>query len=45
MTRRYELRFVVKNRVYYGAVQSTLAGWDIRRQISLALDSYPAELP
>ena len=29
----------------FGPVQASLAEWDLRQQISLALDSYPAELP
>jgi hypothetical protein len=36
---------VVRDGVYYGALQATLADWDIRRQVRLALSSYPAELP
>ncbi|MBX6318239.1 thioredoxin family protein [Pigmentiphaga sp.] len=50
LVERYEVfhlpsMFVVRNGVFYGAVQATLAEWDIRRQVSLALDGYPAELP
>ena len=29
----------------FGPVQASLAEWDLRQQIGLALDSYPAELP
>ncbi len=50
LVERYEVfhlpsMFVVKNGVFYGSVQATLTDWDIRRQIRLALDGYPAELP
>lgn len=30
---------------FYGALHASLADWDIRQQLSLALDNYPAELP
>ena len=37
--------FVTRDGAFFGPVQSTLAEWDLRQQIGLALDSYPAELP
>src|SRR5690606_26320589 len=37
--------FLVENGVFYGAINAQLAAWDINRQIALALDAYPAELP
>lgn len=50
LVERYEVfhlpaMFVIRDGVYYGAVQATLAHWDISRQVALALDGYPAELP
>ncbi len=50
LVERYEVfhlpaMFVVRDGVYYGAVQASLAHWDISRQVALALDGYPAELP
>ncbi|VCU69665.1 hypothetical protein PIGHUM_01728 [Pigmentiphaga humi] len=50
LVERYEVfhlpaLFVVRDGVFYGAVNAELAGWDIRRQMALALDGYPAELP
>ncbi|MFC4274439.1 thioredoxin family protein [Achromobacter aloeverae] len=50
LVQRYEVfhlpaMFVVRDGVFYGAVQASLQMWDIRRQIALALDSYPATLP
>ncbi|MDE1186857.1 MAG: hypothetical protein PW844_10295 [Pantoea sp.] len=36
---------LVRDGAYYGPVQAQLAAWDIARQVALALDSYPAELP
>lgn len=50
LVERYEVfhlpsMFVVRDGVYYGPVNATLEGWDIRRQIALCLGSYPAELP
>jgi hypothetical protein len=50
MVERYEVfhlpaMFVVRDAVFYGPVQATLAEWDIRRQIALALHNIPAELP
>ena len=50
LVERYEVfhlpaMFVVKDGVFHGAVQATLQDWDIRQQIRLALDGYPAVLP
>ncbi len=50
IAQRYEVfhlpsMYVVRDGVYYGAVAATLAAWDIQRQVGLALNSYPAELP
>lgn len=50
MAERYEVEhlpslFLVRDGTYYGAINATLDGWDIRRQIALALQSWPAELP
>lgn len=47
---RYEVfhlpaMYLVRNGVFYGAIDARLASWDIGRQIALALQSYPAELP
>jgi hypothetical protein len=50
LVERYEVfhlpaMFVVRDGTFYGAVQARLEDWDIRRQIALALDGYPAVLP
>lgn len=50
LVQRYEVfhlpaLFVTRDGAYYGPVSAQLADWDLRQQISLALDSYPAELP
>lgn len=50
VAQRYEVEYLpsmylVRDGVYYGAIEARLAGWDIRRQIALALQSMPAELP
>lgn len=50
LVERYEVfhlpaMFVVRDAVFYGPVQATLAAWDISRQIALALHNIPAELP
>lgn len=50
LVERYEVfhlpaMFVVRDGVFYGAIQAHLSAVDIGRQIRLALDSYPAELP
>ncbi|MEI2418506.1 thioredoxin family protein [Orrella sp. JC864] len=50
LVQRYEVfhlpaMYVVRDGVFYGPVQASLAHWDISRQIALALDGYPAELP
>jgi thioredoxin 1 len=50
LVERYEVfhlpaLFVVRDGAFYGPVSASLAEWDVRQQISLALDSYPAELP
>jgi hypothetical protein len=50
LVQRYEVfhlpaMFVVRDGTYFGAVQATLQEWDIRQQIGLAMDSFPAELP
>lgn len=50
LVQRYEVfhlpaMFVVRDGTFFGAVQARLEDWDIRQQIGLALDSYPAELP
>ncbi|GAA5234190.1 thioredoxin family protein [Verticiella sediminum] len=37
--------YLVRDGVFYGSIDAQLAGWDIRRQIALALQSMPAELP
>lgn len=37
--------FLVRDGTFYGPVNASLAQWDLRQQIGLALDSYPAELP
>ena len=37
--------FLVRDGVFYGPVDARLEAWDLRRQIALALDNYPAELP
>jgi len=50
LVQRYEVFhlpsiFMVRDGVFYGAVNASLEPWDLRMQIRLALDSYPAELP
>ena len=50
LVERYEVfhlpaLFLTRDGAYYGPVNASLAEWDLRQQISLALDSYPAELP
>lgn len=50
LVQRYEVSilpalFVVRDGVYYGEISARLASADIGRQIALALQSYPAELP
>ena len=50
LVQRYEVfhlpsLFLVRDGVFYGAVNASLEAWDLRMQIRLALDSYPAELP
>ncbi|MDQ2183670.1 thioredoxin family protein [Alcaligenaceae bacterium A4P071] len=50
LVERYEVfhlpaMYLVRDGVFYGAVEATLADWDIRQKIRLQLDSYPAELP
>lgn len=50
LVERYEVfhlpaLFVTRDGAYYGPVNASLAEWDLCQQISLALDSYPAELP
>jgi hypothetical protein len=50
LVERYEVfhlpaMFVVRDGTFYGAVQARLEDWDIRRQIALAQDGYPAVLP
>lgn len=50
LVQRYEVfqlpaLFVVRDGTFYGPVNASLAQWDICQQITLALDSYPAELP
>lgn len=50
LVQRYEVfhlpaLFLVRDGVYYGAVNASLEPWDLRMQMRLALDSYPAELP
>ena len=50
LVERYEVfhlpsMFLVRDGAFYGPVQASLAEWDLRQQISLALDGYPAELP
>lgn len=50
LVERYEVfhlpsLFLVRDGTFYGPVQATLDDWDIRRQIGLGFDSYPAELP
>ncbi len=37
--------FATRDGAFYGPVQAKLEEWDLRQQIGLALDSYPAELP
>lgn len=37
--------FLVREGVFYGAINALLEPWSLRLQIRLALDSYPAELP
>ncbi|AOB30924.1 thioredoxin [Bordetella sp. H567] len=50
LVQRYEVfflptMFVVRDGAFYGPVQARLQEWDIRQQISLALDGYPGILP
>lgn len=50
LVERYEVfhlpaLFLVRDGVFYGAVNASLEPWDLRMQMRLALDSYPAELP
>lgn len=50
LVQRYEVShlpalFLVCNGAYYGPVNASLAEWDLRQQIRLALDSFPGELP
>lgn len=50
LVERYEVfhlpsMFLIQDGVFYGAISAQLAAWDINRQIALALDGYPAELP
>lgn len=50
LVERYEVfylpaLFLVRDGVFYGAVNALLEPWDLRLQMRLALDSYPAELP
>lgn len=50
LVERYEVfhlpaMYLVRDGVFYGAVEATLSDWDIRQKIRLQLDSYPAELP
>jgi len=50
LVQRYEVfhlpaLFLTRDGAYYGPVNTSLAAWDLQQQISLALDSYPAELP
>lgn len=50
LVERYEVfhlpaLFVARDGAFYGPVNASLADWDLRQQIRLALDSYPAELP
>ena len=50
LVQRYEVfhlpaLFLVRDGVFYGAVNASLEPWDLRMQMRLALDSYPAELP
>ncbi|CAM3552807.1 Thioredoxin [Bordetella sputigena] len=50
LVERYEVfylpaMFVVRNGAFHGPVQARLQDWDIRQQINLALDGYPAILP
>lgn len=50
LVERYEVfhlpaMYVVRDGVFYGAIQALLSAVDIGRQVRLALDSYPAELP
>jgi thioredoxin 1 len=50
LVERYEVfhlpaMYVVRDGTFFGSVQATLQEWDIRQQITLALDSYPAALP
>ena len=50
LVERYEVfhlpaMFVTRDGAFFGPVQASLAEWDLRQQIGLALDSYPAELP
>ena len=50
LVKRYEVfhlpsLFLVRDGVFYGAVNAALDAWDLRMQMRLALDSYPAELP
>ncbi|ARP87022.1 thioredoxin family protein [Bordetella genomosp. 9] len=50
LVQRYEVfhlpaMFLVRDGAFYGPVQASLQEWDIRQQIRLALDSYPAALP
>ena len=37
--------FLTRDGAFYGALHASLAEWDIRQQLGLALDNYPAELP
>jgi hypothetical protein len=50
LVERYEIfhlpaMFVIRDAAFYGPVQAKLEDWDIRQQISLALDGYPGQLP
>lgn len=50
LVERYEVfhlpaMFVIRDGAFHGPVQARLEEWDIRQQISLALDGYPAILP
>ena len=50
LVERYEVfhlpsMFLVRDGVFYGAINAKLESGDIGRQIALAQNSYPAELP
>lgn len=50
LVERYEVfhlpaLFLVRDGAFYGPVDARLDVWDLRQQISLALDNHPAELP